>query len=253
MPAEEEWLARVFTYLSFGYAAATVQICACAVVAVHRPNGYKSPLSLALKSMLKAISAVGMCGTKCKKFIVGGLFIVAMCSDFLEKYPVFDAELLDLTVSVQTDEGRSIMWLRAVAIILLGLEIGARACEITCMTVCCWQAREDGSVYVLVHLAKNGENGELSGAVLVRGSGVFKDSYSAILFFKEFHFPFLWSRGLGLIKHCIVSKFQTAVCPARSPMFLVWPYSESGGQSDAQPVAVSQVTSSVKKWATKIG
>ena len=120
-----------------------------------------NPLTPALKSMLKAISAVGMCGTRSKKFIVDGSFIVAMCSDFLEEYPVFDAERFDPTVSVQSDEGRSIMWLRAVAMILLGLEIGARAGEITRMTVCCWQARDDGSVYVLVHLAKNGKNGEL--------------------------------------------------------------------------------------------
>ena len=148
-------------------------------------------------------------GTRAKKFIVDGSFIVSMCSDFLEEYPVFDAERFDPTVSVQSDEDRSIMWLRAVAIILLGLEIGARAGEITRMTVCCWQAREDGSVYVLVHLAKNGKNGELSGAVLVRGSGGFKDNYSAISFFEEFYFPFLRVQGLGLSNGCIASKYRT--------------------------------------------
>ena len=111
MPAEEEWLARFFTYLTLGYAAATVQICACAVAAVHRLNGYDNPLTPALKSMLKAISAVGMCGTRAKKFIVDGSFIVSMCSNFLEEYPVFDAERFDPTVSVQSDEDRSIMWL----------------------------------------------------------------------------------------------------------------------------------------------
>ena len=125
MPAEEEWLAQFFTYLTLGYAAATVQICACVVVAVHQLNGYGNPLTPALKSMLKAISVVGMCGTRCKKFIVDSSFIVAMCSDFLEEYPVFDAERFDPTVSVQSDEDRSIMWLRAVAMIQLGLEIGA--------------------------------------------------------------------------------------------------------------------------------
>ena len=253
MPAEEGWLTRFFTYLTLGYAAATVQICACAVAAVHRLNGYDNPLSPALKVMLKAISAVGMCGTKCKKFIVDGSFITAMCSEFLEEYPVFDAERFDPTVSVKTDEGRSIMWLRAVAIILLGLEIGARAGEITRMTVCCWQAREDGSVYVLVHLAKNGKNGELSGAVLVRGSGGFKDNYSAISFFEEFYFPFLRVQGLGLSNGCIASKYRTAVCPACSPMFPVWPQSKVKDRGDVQPIAVSQVTSSVKKWAARIG
>ena len=138
--------ARFFTYLTLGYAAATVQICACAVAAVHRLNGYDCPLTAALKSLLKAISAVGMCGTRCKKLIVDGSFIVAMCSNFLEEYPVFDAERFDPTVLVRSDEDRSIMWLRAVAKILLGLEIGARAGEITRMRVCCWQARDDGSV-----------------------------------------------------------------------------------------------------------
>ena len=253
MPAEEVWLTRFLTYLTLGYAAATVQICACAVAAAHRLNGFDNPLTPTLKSMLKAISAVGMCGTRSKKFIVDGSFIVAMCSAFLEEYPVFDAERFDPTVSVQSDEGRSIMWLRAVAMILLGLEIGARAGEITRMTVCCWQARDDGSVYVLVHLAKNGKNGELSGAVLVRGEGDFKDNYSAISFFEEFYFPFLRSQGLGLSKKCILSKFRTAVCPACSPMFPVWPHSKSKGESGVKPIAVSQVTSSVKKWAARIG
>ena len=42
-----------------------------------------------------------------------------------KKYPVFDAERFDPTVSAQSDEDRSIMWLRAVAMIQLGLEIGA--------------------------------------------------------------------------------------------------------------------------------
>ena len=100
MPAEEEWLAQFFTYFTLGYAAAIVQICACAVAAVHQLNGYDSPLTRALKSMLKAISAVGMCGTRCKKFFADGSFIMAMCSDFLEEYPVFDAERFDPTVSV---------------------------------------------------------------------------------------------------------------------------------------------------------
>ena len=111
MLAEEVWLTQFLTYLTLEYAAATVQICACAVAAVHRLNSFNNPLTPALKSMLKAILAVGMCGTRCKKFIVDGLFIVAMCSDFLEEYPVFDAEWFDPTVLVQSNEGGSIMWL----------------------------------------------------------------------------------------------------------------------------------------------
>ena len=70
-----------------------------------------NPLTPAHKGMLTAIPAVGMCGTRAKKFIVDGSFIVAMCSDFLEEYPVFDAEQFDLTVFVQSDEDGSIMWL----------------------------------------------------------------------------------------------------------------------------------------------
>ena len=57
--------------------------------------------------------------------------------------------------------------------------IGAQAGEVTRMAVCCWQVRDDGSVYVLVHLTKNGKNSELSGVVLVRGLGGFKGNYSA--------------------------------------------------------------------------
>ena len=104
----------------------------------------------------------------------------------------------------------------------------------------------------MVHLAKNGKNGELSGAVLVQGEGGFKDNYLAISFFEEFYFPFLQSQGLGLSKQCIVSKFQTAVCPACSLMFLVWPHSKTKDQGSVKSVAVSQVTSSEKKWAVRI-
>ena len=53
-------------------------------------------------------------------------------------------------------------------------------------------------MYVLVHLAKNGKNGELPGAVLVRGPGSFKDNYSALSFVEEFRFPFLCSQDMGL-------------------------------------------------------
>ena len=53
MPAEEEWLAQFFTYLTLGYAVATVQICACAVAAMHQLNSYDNLLTPALKSMLK--------------------------------------------------------------------------------------------------------------------------------------------------------------------------------------------------------
>ena len=65
------------------------------------------------------------------------------------------------------------------------------------MTVCCWQARDDGSVYVLVHLAKDGKNGELSSAVLVQGEGDFKDSRSAISVSRSFTFCFFVHRDWG--------------------------------------------------------
>jgi hypothetical protein len=67
-----------------------------------------------------------------------------------------------------------------VAIILLELEVGARAGEVASMTVCYWNQREDGSVFVSINLAKNGKNGEVAGAVLVPGQGVFADD--------QFHF-----------------------------------------------------------------
>ena len=120
-PAQEQDLQRFFVYLSLHYAASTVQISAHAIVAIHRLNCCDNPLSDKLKSLLKAIAAVGACGSRCKKFIVDGSFVVAMCSKFLEEYPAYDNSIFDPSLKPTVDEDRSIMWLRAVAIILLGL------------------------------------------------------------------------------------------------------------------------------------
>ena len=98
--------------------------------------------------ILKAIEAVGVGGVCSKKFIGDAAFIVKMCSMFVEEYPVFDQTLFDPNKTPVVDSERSILWLRGVAIILLGMEVGARAGEVASMTVCCWNQREDGSVFV---------------------------------------------------------------------------------------------------------
>jgi hypothetical protein len=99
---------------------------------------------------------------------------------FVEEYPVFDRTLFYPHKTPVVDSERSILWLRGVAIILLELEVGARAGEVASMTVCYWNQREDGSVFVSINLAKNGKNGEVAGTVLVPGQGVFADD--------QFHF-----------------------------------------------------------------
>jgi hypothetical protein len=251
MPAKEKWLKRFFVFLTLHYAASTVQISASAVAALHRLNGFDSPLTPTLLGLLKAVQAVGVCGSRCKKFIVDASFVVSMCTDFLQQFPVYDVQCFD-PVSVPTcDSERSIMWLRGVAIILIGLEVGARASEICRLTLCCWKPREDGSVYVAIKLAKNGKNGEEAGAVLVRGEGSFSESMSAITFFEEFYIPFLQDQGLGVSSACISDKFRTSVCPHCSPMFPV--FKRGAGKRQVGPVGRVQVTEAVKKWAVKIG
>ena len=249
-PAQEQDLQRFFVYLSLHYAASTVQISAHAIVAIHKLNCCDNPLSDKLKSLLKAIAAVGACGSRCKKFIVDGSFVVAMCSKFLEEYPVYDNSIFDPSLKPMVDEDRSIMWLRAVAIILLGLEVGARASELCRLTACCWIPRSDGSVYISIKLAKNSKNGEETGAVLVRGEGDFSKSFSAVAFFEEFYIPFMADQGWGVSEDCISGKFRTALCPACSPLF---PVCNRAKDKDVHPINRSGITSAVKKWATKIG
>ena len=144
------------------------------------------------------------------------------------------------------------MWLRNVAIILLGLEVGARASEVARLTVCCWRPRDDGSVYVLIQLAKNGRNGEVSGAVLVQGEGQFEQNFTAISFFEEFWFPFLTAQGWGTSRKCVTEVFRTTVCPHCAPIFPVCKRGESSKRVP-NPIGRGQVTEAVKKWASKIG
>jgi hypothetical protein len=249
MPAEELWLRRFFVLLTLHYAASTVQISASAVAAIHKLNGLESPITANLQGLLKAVQAVGVCGSRCKKFIVDSSFVVAMCSEFLQQFPVYDTQVFNPFLRPTCDSERTVMWLRGVAIILLGLEVGARASEICRMTLCCWAPRKDGSVYVAIKLAKNGRNGEEAGAVLVRGSGDFSECMSAITFFEEFYIPFLRDHGLGVSSRCIASSFRTSICPFCSPMFPV--FRQEGG--DVKAVGRSQVTEAVKKWAVRIG
>lgn len=249
-PASEVWFMRFLVFLMMHYAAGTVQICAAAVKAMHTLNGLESPITPRVKMLLKAIEAVGMCGVRSKKFIVDSAFVVAMSTDFVRAFPVFDAKDFQIGRARDArDASKSIMWMRGVAMILLGLEIGARASEIANMTTCCWQSRSDGSVFVVVQLAKNGKNGELTGAVLVPGSGKFEDDFSAVSFFREYWFPFLEEQGWGVSDRCESRRFKTCICRMCSPMFPVckeW-------VDQPKNVSRAEVTSAVKKWATKIG
>ena len=133
--------------------------------------------------------------------------------------------------------------------ILLGLEVGARASEVCRLTVCCWIPKSDGTVYIAIKLAKNGKNGKESGAVLVRGEGGFQHCMSAIAFFEEYWFPFLSSQNWGVSQNCTASQYRTAVCLECSPMFPVCV--EVGRKPN--PVSRAQVTEAVKKWAERIG
>ena len=144
--------------LTLHYAASTVQISASAVAAIHKLNGLESPITANLQGLLKAVQAVGVCGSRCKKFIVDSSFVVAMCSEFLQQFPVYDTQVFNPFLRPTCDSERTMMWLRGVAIILLGLEVGARASEICRMTLCCWAPRKDGSVYVAIKLVKNGKS-----------------------------------------------------------------------------------------------
>ena len=250
MPAREQDLTRFFTYLACYYSKSTVSIAAAAVVALHRHNGYQHPFSDRVKQLLRGIDKTGLAGVRSQKFIIDQQFVVKMCQHFLGRFPVFDAELFDPRQQARSVDERSIVWMRGVAMILLGLAAGLRAGEVTKLTVCCWERRLLDSIYIHVKLAKNGRNGEGSGAYLYRDSGCFADSFSVVHMMEEFWFPFLKSMGIRRSHSCTHSKHPAAHCSACPPLFPSFPSKPS---SCMRAVSVSEITSVVKQWAAKLG
>ena len=90
---------------------------------------------------------------------------------------------------------KSVIIMRSVGLVLLGVELGVRPSSLVALTACCWQPRADGSVGAQVDLAKNGKNGVLFVPVLERRAGGFSANCTAISFFEEFIFPFMDAMG----------------------------------------------------------
>ena len=249
LPACPEWLRRFFTWLALHYSISAVNSAASAIVAAHSHHGLPHPYKdeHSLQDLISAIKKSGMCGTRAEKFVVDSRFVVDMCRKFLEWFPVFDKDSFDLHTQPTSDAGRTVLWLRAVAIVLLGLEAGLRCNEVVCLSVCCWVYVDGGDVELHVKLAKNG-NMLKSVTRLVRATGSFAENFSVIAFFEEFYIPFLRSAGCGVAAECTHSQFPRAFCMKCSPMFPTW--SSRHGQGS---ISNSTVSEAVKKWAVVLG
>ena len=252
LPVNETWFCRFLTYLACYYSKSTVAIATASVVALCKHNRCDHPVksSQAVQQLLHGIDRTGLAGLKAPKFIIDHQFIIKMGKAFIQQFPVFDPTLFDPLVRKSGSWGKSIVLLRGVAMILLGLAAGLRASEVGKLTVCCWQSRLLESVYVHVKLAKNGRNGEESGAYLFRDTGSFEANMSAISFFEEFWFPFLKSQGVRQSSLCTHTRFPASHCQYCPPLFPTWPNSNKGSTRAVTP---SEVTSVVKQWARLIG
>ena len=249
MPASKSWLMRWLVWMALHYAAATVGTAAAGVVAIHVLNGYPHPMKeLELVHMLEGIKAVGICGKRAPKFIVDANFIVGMVQLFLDEYPYYRDKWFNPFVA----RSRSVMWMRGVALVLVGLELGVRPSSLARLTACCWQSRVDGSVAVQIDLAKNGKNGELFNVILVRKSGRFADNYTAISFMEEFIFPFMKAQGEVTDGHdCVKKQYRTAHCDKCPHLFACW--SSSTQNLPRRPaIRASEVSDMVKKWAGRL-
>ena len=248
MPAKPEWLTRWLVWMALHYAAATVGTAAAGVVAVHVLNGHPHPMrELEIVHLLAGIKAVGICGVRAPKFIVDANFIVGMVEQFLDEFPYYRSNWFDPLAK----ESRSVMWMRGVALVLVGLELGVRPSSLARLTTCCWQPRLDGSVAVQIDLAKNGKNGELFHVILVRKSGKFKDNYTAISFMEEFIFPFMKDQGEVAAAHgCVKTQFRTAHCDMCPHLFASW--SKKCTSTRRPAIRSSEVADMVKKWAERL-
>jgi hypothetical protein len=116
-----------------------VNIAVAALAALHGWNGFDNPIKndSVLQDLLKSIEKSGLAGTRSKKFVVDESFVVRMCSYFVADCPCFDKEVFDPWRAASTDVERSVMWLRGLCMILVGLELGLRCSEVFSPTVMC--------------------------------------------------------------------------------------------------------------------
>ena len=249
MPAEPVWLTRWLVWMALHYAATTVGTAAAAVVAVHVLNGCAHPMQeREIVHLLAGVKAVGIVGSRAPKYIVDSNFVVGMVDLFLEKFPYFRSKWFDPT----RKNSDSVMWMRGVALVLVGLELGVRPSSLARLTSCCWKRRLDGSVAVQIDLAKNVKNGKLFEVVLVQAPGSFKDNYSAISFMEEFIFPFMEAQGqVADTSRCVKLQHRTAHCDQCPHLFASWSKAAKvkGRQKAIRP---SEVSDMVKKWAVRL-
>ena len=247
IPAKEKWLFRFLTYLTLHYSVSTIKIAVSAVIAIHRLNGFKSPIrdSMQLEDMIVAVEKIGIVGCRAPKHVVDASFVAAVVEQFVDRFPVFEAEVFNPHV-----KGDSVRWLRSTGLVILGIELGVRPSSLKELTMCCWQPRADGSVAVQVDLMKNGKNGQVFAPVLDRAAGHFQDNCSAISFFDEYLQPFIAVFGPNFDPRlCTKKKHRTAHCRSCPKLFQV--FGKDKGVNTA--IAVQEVSSSVKFWAEKIG
>ena len=249
MPAESEWLTRWLVWMALHYAATTVGTAAAAVVAVHVLNGYPHPMKeQEIVHLLAGVKAVGIVGSRAPKYIVDSNFVVGMVDLFLAEFPCFRSRWFDPTRRNST----SVMWMRGVALVLVGLELGVRPSSLSRLTSCCWKRRLDGSVAVQIDLAKNVKNGKLFEVILVRAPGNFDSNYSAISFMEEFIFPFMETQGQVAQPHrCVKQDHRTAHCDQCPHLFASWARSVNDGKR-RKAVRPSEVSDMVKKWAVRL-
>ena len=77
LPAKEVWFMRFIVLIGCYYAAATVQIAVAAVIAIHRLNGYDSPMqSSRVKDLVSSLKKNGKIGCASQKMIIDGNFVV---------------------------------------------------------------------------------------------------------------------------------------------------------------------------------
>ena len=198
-----------------------------------------------LEDMIVAVEKCGIVGCRAPKMVVDASFVTAVVEQFVDRFPVFEAEVFNPHV-----KGDSVRWLRSTGLVILGIELGVRPSSLKELTMCCWQPRADGSVAVQVDLMKNGKNGQVFAPVLDRAAGHFQDNCSAISFFDEYLQPFIAVFGPNFDPRlCTKKKHRTAHCRSCPKLFQVFGKDKQVNTA----IAVQEVSSSVKFWAEKIG